>query len=170
MIKATLNENEMTDEDMSALIASVRYDAQRGALFWEYRDWLGQRGNIYAGKQTSQIAVTVKLATGSFKFRTDRLIWFFETGKFPRSHLQPINGDWRDLRFSNLEEVSVRVIRRRRSGWGKSGKGVCVGKGGRWQYQLKVDGIVVGQGYAASQEEAAERRAELERQYWGNIR
>lgn len=95
-----------------------------------------------------------------------RLAWFYVTGAWPVAHIDHINGDKLDNRFSNLRQVTIKLnnqnIRKARSN-SKSGMLGAFPAGGRWRAQIKSGGKSVPLGIFDTPREAHEAYLEAKR-------
>lgn len=124
------------------LLSLFEYDRERGVLIWKDH-WLGHVRYKFVGKEAGSPVDNRYLYVGikNKHYRLHRIIYFLETNESP-PHVDHINGDIRDNRFSNLRASnSARNQRNRKSHREGRLPGVTFRKrSGRWEAKLQVNG------------------------------
>lgn len=90
-------------------------------------------------------------------YRAHRLAWVYMTGREPQHHIDHINGNKTDNRWSNLREATQaeNVLNRKMSCTNKSGhKGIWQRKSGRYTARVEMDGVRKNLGTYSTKEEA----------------
>jgi hypothetical protein len=116
------------------------YNPELGKLFWKVDRPYHKCKGLEAGGVDTKGYRRVKL--NRVEYKTHRVIWLMETGRWPKEHLDHINGVTDDNRFLNLRLATIqengknrKVGSNNRSGF----IGVCWEKG-KWRSQIFVDG------------------------------
>lgn len=160
----------------------LRYDPETGHLFWRKRDVsmftdgkqsASQNCNIWNGKFAGKPALAMPDKTGyltghvlSRPVKSHRVIWAMQTGAWPASDIDHINGRPADNRWINLREVThaengrnLRLKVTNRSGY----CGVWQRPSGRWAAVITVNGLSKTIGTYDTKELAAAARKNAER-------
>jgi hypothetical protein len=152
------SKEEITLESVKEL---VEYDAENGKLFWKARGakWFEQNGrngpeasariwnSQFAGKECFISLDSKGYHKGHILWKSvakHRMIWFIETGKWPKDQIDHINGIITDNRFCNLREVDdaenkKNMPLRKDNKTGHVGLWWDEGRG-KYQVRIKVDG------------------------------
>lgn len=121
----------------------LSYDPETGQFTWKVDQGKAKTGSL-AGALNPRGYVSI--GWGKKHYSAHRLAWYFVYGRWPRQHIDHINGNPRDNRISNLREAtpaqnSANRIRNRNkseSAW----KGVHKSSKNRWRAQIQVRGSV----------------------------
>lgn len=152
----------MTRKNMSAIIsrADLRevldYDAEAGKFKWRDREG---RPSYFANREPGTVGANGRLYIGlnGKRYLAHRLAWFYVKGAWPKYNVVPANGDYLDLRFSNLkEELPADTARKSSRRLGESGmRGVVWSKDkAKWRAEITVDYKNKFLGYFNTKEEA----------------
>lgn len=132
--------------DIDDLRNNLSYDHENGSF-----TWLKSRRGIKAG---SSGGGTLKngYPTISFnrgRFYAHRLAWFYFYGVWPENEIDHINGDKKDFRISNLQDVShQKNMENQKAKNNKHGhSGVALRKDGRWTARITVNKKSIQLGY-----------------------
>jgi hypothetical protein len=166
----------LTRERLRALL---HYDPETGVFTWlprelaEFSDARAQRSwnTKYAGKSAGGLNVVlgyVLIAVDGGRYFGHRLAWLYMTGEWPSRHVDHIDGQGWNNRWSNLRDVSAAVNlqnqRRARSNSESGLLGVHLDKRcGRYRAQIRVSGKVHALGYHDTAEEAHAAYVEAKR-------
>lgn len=145
------------------LKALLRYEKVTGEFYWRpaAQKTFGKRLNFEkpvgfkncGSKKYKQVKIQGRW------YRIHTLVWFFETGKWPKKIIDHVNGNQWDNRFENLREVDVRG-NSSNQGIHRAGKlpGCYFEKPKRgprrWKSQLYLSGHTYNLGRFSSEEEA----------------
>jgi len=125
--------------------AMFEYDRERGHLLWRG----GRRGRGSTGRIAghSDERGRVKIRHGGKQYFLHMLVWVLETGEWPSSEIDHVNGRSEDNRFSNLRLAtrSQNLYNRRMPTTNTSGfKGVKFSKRRqKWEANIGVNGRVI---------------------------
>ncbi|HEJ2268253.1 TPA: HNH endonuclease signature motif containing protein [Pseudomonas aeruginosa] len=155
--------NDLTRSDVAALL---RYEPETGNFYWK----VDRHGSARAGSKAGSFNDRgyVQIRVHSIRYKAHRLAWLLMTGEWPMNHVDHINGDPSDNRWSNLRDVTNqencknnRLSKRNRSGvsgvhWDTH---AC-----SWKAQIRMGGRCYSLGYfedfdAAVQAQLAGRAA-----------
>ena len=93
---------------------------------------------------------------------SDDVVWLIHHGRWPKTKLQHIDGDWRNDRIENLREPDA--IHTGVFGMGRTpSRGVARSGPYHWQAYVKINGVQKNLGRFKSEEEALARRAAWDR-------
>lgn len=164
--------DKITAEELREIL---HYDPETGIFVWRAREnvrgpkvikLVGQR----AGAPNSESYINIKITGRSYK--AHRLAWLYITGKWPKQHLDHINRDRADNRFSNLREATEQQnsCNRAKSQNSKSGfKGVSLFRNGKWQAQIGVKRKKIFLGYFDRAEDAHAAYCEAAKKAFGEF-
>lgn len=135
------------------------YDPNEGVLRWK-----AQRGPIRAGRIAGHLtrngyrSVSITLDGIERSYLVHRIVWFRQTGQWPKNVIDHVNGDKNDNRLRNLRDVSL-IENGQNTRKARAGVPVGVSKrvynyGTRYVAQLKYQGHKYHLGEYRSMEEA----------------
>ena len=147
------------------------YDAMTGIFSWKvsttFRVKVGQVAGGSDGHGYLRIAIDGR------KHLSHRLAWLYQTGAWPRRHIDHINGTKTDNRFANLREAtrSQNMSNRGKLATNTSGfKGVTRRHDEkRWRAQIKVHGKIRNLGRFNTPEEAHAAYGVAAKKYHGEF-
>jgi hypothetical protein len=81
----------------------LRYDNLTGKFYW-----LKSRNGILIGEEAGyrDIEGYIRICVNGISYKAHRLVWLFETGEWPKLHIDHINRTKNDNRFINLRDVT----------------------------------------------------------------
>lgn len=135
----------ITDLTAEYVRSRLTYDPDTGTMRWKPRpdnhSWTARYAGTEAGHPNTNGYVQIKL-DGRERLRS-RLVWLIVTGSWPRHHIDHINRDHTDDRFSNLRQATHRENTansgpRRNSSTGV--RGVFPLPSGRYRAKINVRG------------------------------
>lgn len=128
----------------------------------EWKRWNSRSSGTEAGAVKRSSGYRMVCVFGR-EYRAHRIIWLMQTGEWPESDIDHINGVRHDNRLANLRAVShaTNLRNQSRNSRNTSGfAGVSWHKGAeKWSAQIKVNGKKVHLGLFATAECAAQARA-----------
>lgn len=135
---------------------NIHYDPDTGFFTWKRSKYQPYRIGTRAGSRMSH--GYRRIFIGEKNVTEHRLAWFYMTGEWPKRHIDHINGDRADNRFSNLRDVSRstnlhNVARANKNAVSKY-RGVSFAQGA-WTMQIMVDGKRVRVPGFSTEEDAA---------------
>lgn len=138
----------------------MRYDPETGRLFWQKRDDVTQRWNArFPGKEAFTSCDGHGYRRGKINgrdYQAHRVIWAMQTGAWPVSEIDHINGVKTDNRMQNLREAT-RSQNQHNKGVNAHNsiglKGVSPYRD-RWQARIAVNGVNKHLGIFATPSEA----------------
>lgn len=163
---ASKNEKQLKLEELRNLL---RYDKDTGEVTWKER----KRGRPYgkpAGTQDRYGYRWIKI--NGITYSLTRLVWFYHYGKFPVENLEFKNGNPKDLRISNLKEVSYLLHQERQRARriaSDGAKGVYKNKYNQWKVRIVKEGKVYTRGPFDDPAEAYEAHKELSQELFGEF-
>jgi hypothetical protein len=92
---------ELTGTRLGELLS---YDPETGVFTWHVGCAKAKKGSP-AGFKTKAGYIELNIDGG--RYYAHRVAWLWMTGKWPRAHVDHVNGDRSDNRFANLREASV---------------------------------------------------------------
>jgi hypothetical protein len=145
---------------------SLSYDPQTGVFIWRKHNWRPDLVGKVAGSVHS--AGYISIAIHNIKRLAHRLAWFYVTGEMPINHIDHINGDKTDNRFSNLRQVTrfgnLQNIRTATKANKIGLLGVSAHQG-KWRTQIMANGQRIRVSGFNTPEEAHQKYLELKRKY-----
>lgn len=135
----------------------LRYEPDTGKFFWLVARPRKIRAGDLAG-YTNPFGY-IEIRYNKRNYRAHRVAWYLHTGQDPRTlHIDHINGNPTDNRIANLRLATPSQNAknmRKRENTTSTYKGVSWHKkGGKWQAQIRVDGLNIYLGYFATQLDA----------------
>lgn len=130
--------NHLTREEVAALLA---YDPDTGVFRWR-----ADRGPVKAGDIAGRLDAKGyrDIRVKGTLYKAHRLAFLLVTGKWPAQHVDHIDGDRQNNRWSNLRDVSNGINAQNLKTAQKNSKtgllGVSPVKGGRYQAAITVNG------------------------------
>jgi hypothetical protein len=117
------------------------YDPATGVFVWRVDRTGPAKAGTIAGRRDG--GGYVQISVDGKRYRANRLAWFMQTGAWPASEIDHINGIRTDDRFSNLREVSrAENMKNKRPYKGKQYPGVVLLRG-KWMARIQDDYIGV---------------------------
>jgi hypothetical protein len=125
----------MADLTAERVRALTNYNPETGEFTWAVSKGAAKAGRPVGGKHRAKGYGDVVI--DGVRCAVHRLIWFRETGEWPRFEVDHINGVRDDNRWANLRDVPAGVNRQNQR-WAHRRKragllGAHLTKGGRWQ-------------------------------------
>lgn len=144
------------------------YNPKTGTFWWK------RKPNGRVSEYASPGIITngyLQIQVGGHKRKAHRVAWFLMTGAWPKGHIDHINGDRSDNRWSNLRDASVSENARNRRGAdvdSKSGhRGVYWHKQRcKWASAIRHHGKQISLGLYENIEDAISVRAKAEQDLW----
>ena len=147
----------------SELLDILNYDRDTGIF-----TWTGKRKGTKSGKIAGTISSDnyIQIQISGKLYRSHRLAWFYEYGKWPEGILDHIDRDTLNSSIYNLREASPTENQRNRGTNKNSTTGIngvsLHSKSGKYQAYIKVSGIKKHLGLFSTVEEAAAARNKAE--------
>ena len=95
-------QSKLSHEELKRLL---HYNPETGIF-----TWLVSRGNTKPGKKAGYLESSLgyrRIRINKVDYKLHRLAWFYMTGKWPKNHIDHINGIKDDNRFHNLREATT---------------------------------------------------------------
>lgn len=129
----------------------VRYDSDKGALFWKERENFRESGNEVGRRSTQKYK---RVSIGGKCLMLHRVVYFIHHGVWPET-IDHIDGDGHNNRIENLRAATYQENNRNRTSTPTSGqKGVYKQANGTYTVNLKMDGKSKHYGSGMTLEEA----------------
>lgn len=160
------HEKELKLEDLKKLL---RYNKDTGEVYWLERKQ-GRPLDREAGSQDRYGYKWIRI-NGNL-YSTARVVWYYHYGKFPKENLEYKNGNPRDIRISNLIEVSYLLHKERqraRKITTEGAKGVYKNKHGMWKVRIMKDGKAHTRGPFLEPADAYASHKQLSQELFGDL-
>src|SRR5262245_23090214 len=97
--------NDLTASQVRTLFD---YDPETGIISWKVDRSNGRRVHTHAGDPAGTVRADgyVQIHISGSIYLAHRLIWLWQTGEWPREHIDHINLDPSDNRWANLREAT----------------------------------------------------------------
>jgi hypothetical protein len=146
------------------------YNPDTGKLTWRGKPLrFGKISKRFAGKEAGnkmKPAGYVQVQVDGVNYRAHRLIWYMQTGSWPKGDIDHINGVRDDNRWENLRDVdrmtNLRNMRQRINPVSGVSKG---GRSSNWRAYIQIEGKYVHLGVFDCYCEAVKARKKAEKHY-----
>lgn len=159
--------------DQRTLKERLLYSPRKGVFYWitppsGHANLLGEEaGAVARGKKDYHV-----IQIDGVKYRRGRLAFLYMEGRWPREHIDHINGNSCDDRWSNLREATAT-----QNAWNHKGRakqsalptGVRKNASGRFSARIGVNGKQISLGAFESPKAAATAYRQAREKYYGNF-